>query len=72
MDTDIDVDYDLLDFQEHQATEKASKSDQKRGKRGRQVGSGEDGEAIAKEEGRPSRWKDGLARSFMHCNRPCQ
>ncbi len=22
--------------------------------------------AIAKEEGRPSRWKDGLARSFMH------
>ena len=26
----------------------------------------------AKEEGRPSRWKDGLARSFMHCNRPNQ
>ena len=26
----------------------------------------------AKEEGRPSRWKDGLARSFMHCGRPNQ
>ncbi len=25
-----------------------------------------------KEEGRPSRWKDGLARSFVHCNRPVQ
>ena len=25
-----------------------------------------------KEEGRPSRWKDGLARSFMHCSRPSQ
>ena len=25
-----------------------------------------------KEEGRPSRWKDGLARSLMHCNRPVQ
>ena len=24
----------------------------------------------AKEEGRPSRWKDGLTRSFAHCNRP--
>ena len=25
-----------------------------------------------KEEGRPPRWKDGLARSFMHCSRPSQ
>ena len=25
-----------------------------------------------KEEGRPPRWKDGLARSFLHCSRPSQ
>ena len=25
-----------------------------------------------KEEGRPSRWKDGLTRSFVHCSRPNQ
>ena len=24
------------------------------------------------EEGRPSRWRDGLARSFVHCGRPSQ
>ena len=27
---------------------------------------------VLKEEGRPSRWKDGLPRSFVHCNRPVQ
>ena len=26
----------------------------------------------AKGEGRPSRWKDGLTRSFVHCSRPSQ
>ena len=25
-------------------------------------------EAITKEEGRPSGWKDGLSRSFVHCS----
>ena len=30
------------------------------------------GQLAAKEEGRPSRWRDGLARSFMHCSRPNQ
>lgn len=50
MDTDIDVDYDLLDFQEHQATEKASTGRQSKGKKGRPAGSTKDGEAIAKQQ----------------------
>ena len=29
-------------------------------------------EQRSNEEGRPSRWKDGLTRSFMHCSRPSQ
>ena len=50
MDTDNEVDFDLLDFQEHQATEKASKSNQQKAKRGRPVGSTKDGESIAKQQ----------------------
>ena len=38
----------------------------------KRFGTSENPEAVvpAKEEGRPPRWKDGLARSLMHCSRP--
>ena len=32
----------------------------------------ERGQIFGKEEVRPPRWKDGLARSFLHCSRPSQ
>ena len=40
--------------------------------KGKRFGTSENPEAVvpAKEEGRPPRWKDGLARSFAHSNRP--
>jgi len=50
MDSEVDVDYDLLDFQAHQASDKARKPQNKKAKRGRPAGSTKDGQAIAKQQ----------------------
>ena len=50
MNTDSDVDFDLLDFQEHQASEQSTKAGPKKLKRGRPAGSTKDGAAIAKQQ----------------------
>jgi len=50
MDSEVDVDYDLLDFQAHQASDKARKPQNKKAKRGRPAGTTKDGQAIAKQQ----------------------
>ena len=50
MDSEVDVDYDLLDFQAHQASDKSQKPQGKKAKRGRPAGTTKGGQAIAKQQ----------------------
>ena len=50
MDSEVDVDYDLLDFHAHQASDQGRKPQGKKAKRGRPTGSTKDGQVMAKQQ----------------------